>query len=239
MNIVKNTMYASIFIQIITIIFGFFVYSFGSKEENNMIREILLIENVVQLIEFIFYILIAFVFTNIATKDLAKYRYIDWALTTPLMLITTMLYFIFVTRHKKRDNSDRVRDCDNCHDDVNSVNNENNNNVIDVMKQEKDNIIKMVLSNGGMLAIGYLQEIGKVSLFTSNILGFGFLIYAFYILYSYVNNPTTSLLFWVMFTVWSLYGVASNFNYTIKNASYNILDVISKNFYGIFLAYMV
>tara|TARA_Y100000780_G_C13693509_1_gene420505 strand:- start:7019 stop:7708 length:690 start_codon:yes stop_codon:yes gene_type:complete len=226
MTIVKKTMYLSILVQIITLLFGFYAYFTNNNHDNShLLREILLIENVVQFIEFTFYILVAFVFTNIATKDLAKYRYFDWMVTTPLMLVTTLLYFVTVFE-KDHKNSNT-----NSHNKKRSV--------IDVIKKEYLNITKMLLSNAGMLLVGYLQELGYVSLLSSNIFGFSFLVYVFYILYQYVGNQTTNILFWIMFFVWSLYGVAANFNDNIKNASYNMLDIISKNFYGVFLAFMV
>lgn len=224
MNIVKKTLYISLTIQILTLLFGYYTYINNTKEEVKTLRDILLIENIVQFVEFSFYVLIVFVFTNIATKDLAKYRYIDWAITTPLMLITTLLYFVFISNWNNPSSLKETHRQDS---------------VVDIIKKEKNNIIKMTLSNAGMLLTGYLQELKIISLSMSNIVGFGFLVYVFYILYGYVTNNTTSILFWVMFFVWSLYGVASNFNDNNKNASYNILDIISKNFYGVFLAYMV
>ena len=42
-----------------------------------------------------------------------------------------------------------------------------------------------------------------------------------------------------MASIWSIYGIAALFNFKIKNAFYNILDIFSKNFYGLFLAYLV
>jgi hypothetical protein len=36
-----------------------------------------------------------------------------------------------------------------------------------------------------------------------------------------------------------LYGVAAMFNSVWKNVSYNILDVFAKNFYGLFLSYLI
>lgn len=223
MAIVKQTIHASILVQIIALLFGIYAYSSDTNPNNAMLDEIMLIENVVQAVEFAFYFVVAFLITNIPNKDLAKYRYFDWAITTPLMLITTLLYFVFDKEKQQRREKQ-----------INSQ-----SNVLNVVSENKNNIIKMVLSNAGMLLVGYLQEIGKVSLMTSNVVGFGFLFYSFYILYSYAKTWTSTALFWVMFTVWSLYGVASNYNPVIKNTAYNILDIISKNFYGIFLAGMI
>jgi uncharacterized RDD family membrane protein YckC len=47
------------------------------------------------------------------------------------------------------------------------------------------------------------------------------------------------LTFIVFFGLWLLYGVAAFFPYAIKNASYNILDLFAKNFFGIFLAILI
>jgi hypothetical protein len=47
-------------------------------------------------------------------------------------------------------------------------------------------------------------------------------------------SPETSLIWFVFF--WSLYGVFSTMSYTTKNTGYNILDIFSKNFFGLFLA---
>lgn len=223
MAIVKQTIHASILVQIIALLFGIYAYSSDTNPNNAMLDEIMLIENVVQAVEFAFYFVVAFLITNIPNKDLAKYRYFDWAITTPLMLITTLLYFVF-DKEKQQHREKQIN---------------SQPNVLNVVSENKNNIIKIVFSNAGMLLVGYLQEIGKVSLMTSNVVGFGFLFYSFYILYSYAKTLTSTALFWVMFTVWSLYGVASNYNPVIKNTAYNILDIISKNFYGIFLAGMI
>ena len=63
----------------------------------------------------------------------------------------------------------------------------------------------------------------------------------FYIIYDkfakYTELGTT--LFWYFLVVWSLYGVAACLSYKIKNISYNILDLFAKNFFGLFLAYVL
>ena len=42
-----------------------------------------------------------------------------------------------------------------------------------------------------------------------------------------------------MFSVWSLYGVAALLPALQKNIGYNVLDLIAKNFYGIFIFYKI
>jgi len=38
-----------------------------------------------------------------------------------------------------------------------------------------------------------------------------------------------------LFIVWGLYGIAAMFPNIEKNISYNILDIIAKNFYGLYI----
>jgi bacteriorhodopsin len=38
---------------------------------------------------------------------------------------------------------------------------------------------------------------------------------------------------------WSLYGVVAVLPYTLKNTIYNVLDLFSKNFFGLFLSYLI
>ena len=62
--------------------------------------------------------------------------------------------------------------------------------------------------------------------------------YIIYINYA-VFSPEGIKTFWYFCGIWSLYGVASILPYTIKNIMYNILDLFAKNFFGIFLAYVL
>jgi hypothetical protein len=47
-----------------------------------------------------------------------------------------------------------------------------------------------------------------------------------------------AVFYWFLF-FWSLYGVFPLMSYKVKNIGYNVLDVFSKNFFGLFLAYIV
>ena len=96
--------------------------------------------------------------------------------------------------------------------------------------------------NAMMLLFGYLYEIGLLDLFTSNSMGFAGLFGSFYVMYSsfVAKNPSANLpLFIVMAVIWGLYGVAAVFSSVWKNVFYNVIDTVSKNFYGIFLTYVV
>jgi hypothetical protein len=62
------------------------------------------------------------------------------------------------------------------------------------------------------------------------------LVASFTVMASFLQNDGLSIgLFVAMFIVWALYGVAAVFPYKEKNVAYNVLDIVSKNFYGVFL----
>ena len=112
---------------------------------------------------------------------------------------------------------------------------------ISVIKSEKTNIIKMLVSNWLMLLFGYLGELNIINQKVGVAIGFIFFSYTFKILYSYygIKSKLGSILFYFMFIFWSLYGVAAVFDFKAKNISYNILDLFAKKFYGLFLYYMI
>ena len=93
-----------------------------------------------------------------------------------------------------------------------------------------------------MLFFGLLGELGYLNPYTSTALGF----IPFVLNFKYINDTflpagdmlKSAVFYWFAFT-WSLYGVFAVTSYTIKNTGYNILDVFSKNFFGIFLAYII
>jgi hypothetical protein len=88
-----------------------------------------------------------------------------------------------------------------------------------------------------MLLFGYLVENGKLDKFTGISIGFIFLLISFYLIYKEyaIHTEDGKRLFFFMFIIWSLYGVAAIFPFYIKNISYNMLDIFAKNFFGLFL----
>jgi hypothetical protein len=46
-------------------------------------------------------------------------------------------------------------------------------------------------------------------------------------------------IFYYFFITWSLYGFAALMPYHYKNISYNILDLFAKNFFGLYLAFIL
>jgi len=206
-----QTAYASLFTQAITGIVDFYGLTINVQKEFAIFKELLALETSVQVIEFIFYIWLV----NQIKKNanVTKYRYLDWALTTPIMLITLMAYY-------------------------------SGESSLKLFFEKHTRIVSQVIAlNTIMLIIGYLGEEGFMDTKISATIGFiPFVLYYKIIYTEFVKNADTSkpkALFWYFFIVWSLYGVAAYLPYELKNTSYNVLDLFSKNFFGLFLVYYV
>tara|TARA_B110000495_G_C22586872_1_gene352058 strand:+ start:103 stop:534 length:432 start_codon:yes stop_codon:yes gene_type:complete len=122
---------------------------------------------------------------------------------------------------------------------------ENNDNVslelYSFLNDNKDNIKKMVIYNGLMLLFGFLGETKKINKELSVGIGFIFFFLSFNLIYKEYANKSIEgkKLFNFLITVWSLYGIAALSDPITKNISYNILDVIAKNFYGLFIYFKI
>jgi hypothetical protein len=213
------TLVISIIVQIIT--GGIEIGAFFIKVPTaySLIRELLILELVVQIIEGAFYFWLAYNFTKLI--NVTPKRYIDWAITTPTMLITLMLYLIYLDKKSK--------------DETNEL------NFFTLLKDNSDVIIPVLILNWLMLLFGYLGEIKKIPVLFGIFVGFiPFLMYYYMIYVNYVTeNQNGYLLFWYFFFFWSLYGVVAVLPYYIKNSFYNILDLFAKNFFGLFLSYII
>ena len=102
-------------------------------------------------------------------------------------------------------------------------------------------IIPVLLLNWLMLLFGYLGEISVIPVLLGVSLGFiPFLIYYYIIYNKYALLSEDGFnIFIYFFIFWSLYGIAAILPYKIKNTLYNILDLFAKNFFGIFLSYLI
>ena len=217
-NIFYNTLILSIVVQVITGIIE--IGSLFVNVKVPLIKQLLVLEVTVQLIESFFYIWLFFNFnqvTNVTPK-----RYVDWALTTPTMLIELSLYLIYLQNKEKGLDVTKL-------------------NFFNLLIENSTTISYVVFLNWLMLIFGYLGEINIIDTLTGVILGFvPFLIYYYIIYVKYARESKDGWkLFWYFFTFWSLYGVVALLPYYIKNALYNILDLFAKNFFGLFLSYII
>ena len=213
------TLIISIIVQIITGTIEIGVFFIKVPAAFYLIRELLILELVVQIIEGTFYFWLAYNFTKII--NVTPKRYIDWFITTPTMLITLMLYLIYLNKRNK----DETHELE----------------IFTLLKENSNIIIPVVILNWLMLLFGYLGEMKIIPVLFGIILGFiPFLIYYYMIYVNYVSeNNSGYLLFWYFFFFWSLYGLVAVLPYYIKNAFYNILDLFAKNFFGLFLSYII
>ena len=213
------TFVISIIVQIITGIIEIGAFFVKVPTIYSLIKQLLIIELVVQFFEGMFYFWLAYNFTQVL--NITPKRYIDWVITTPSMLITLMIYLIYLNK--------RVE------------NNINEFNLFTILKENLNIFIPVVLLNWLMLLFGYLGEMKIIPVLLGVFLGFiPFLIYYYIIYVNYVTqNASEKLLFWYFFFFWSLYGFAAILPYYVKNSFYNILDLFAKNFFGIFLSYII
>jgi hypothetical protein len=113
--------------------------------------------------------------------------------------------------------------------------------LIESFKNNSNYLIPIFLLNWAMLLFGYLGEIQVINTTMAVTLGFiPFLAY-FMIIYQQYAKYTQigQLIFWVFSGIWALYGIAAMMSYYSKNIMYNVLDLFAKNFFGLFLAYVI
>ena len=102
-------------------------------------------------------------------------------------------------------------------------------------------LISILFLNFLMLTSGYLTEIKKVSQLSGVLIGFIPFFICFYLIYYYFARFSLfgTEIFFYFLIVWSMYGVAALMSYRIKNIMYNILDLFAKNFFGLYLGFVI
>lgn len=141
---------------------------------------------------------------HINYKEINVNRYIDWSITTPIMLLVLLLAFSYNLK-------------------INVV---------------FGTFLIVLILNYGMLGFGFLGENGIMDKKIANVIGFIFFIAMYGFIYmTYIHgfkDNDNLMLFLVFFILWALYGVVYWLNEQHKNTGYNILDLFSKCFVGIF-----
>ena len=207
----------SLIIQLIIGLVSLLGLSIKLNEYQTILKEILILETIVQFIEFSFYIWLVFNFSNIKV-NVSLIRYIDWFITTPTMLFSIICFFVY----------------QNVKPESLSLKNIFYDNI---------NILTWIFGlNAFMLILGFLGEIKLIKKYLATILGFFGLIGAYYLIYTnFVGDNLMNIsLFWFNFILWSLYGIAYMLSFKNKNIFYNILDVFAKNINALFiLAYIL
>jgi hypothetical protein len=213
-----NTLIISVIVQLLTGIFDTVALFVSVPSQFNIIRQLLILEFTVQIIEGSFYTWLVYNFNS--ETDVTPKRYIDWSITTPTMLIELVIYIIFLNYREKGDTSGLE--------------------FYKLLGENSSNITLILSLNWLMLIFGYLGEVKILPTITGVMLGFiPFLLYYLIIYINYVRTQTGFNLFLYFFVFWSLYGIVAILPYYLKNACYNILDLFAKNFFGLFLSYII
>jgi len=207
--------YFSIIIQVIAGIINLWGLHLNIDDNKKIFKDLLNIELFIQNIELVFYIWMA---NNLnIIQNITPYRYLDWIITTPTMLITLMA---FLDKDKNKDN-----------------------NLYNYIQKNKYFIIKIIVLNLIMLLFGLAGELKYLDYNSAIILGFIPFIYYFKLIHDkYIIEKTSSEnvnTYWFYFIIWSLYGIVAFLSYEYKNSAYNIIDLFSKNFFSVFLVYLL
>jgi bacteriorhodopsin len=132
-------------------------------------------------------------------------RYTDWAISTPLMLLVLCMVLGY-------------------------------ENKITVTFFP---FVGVLVFNFLMLGSGYLGELGRLSITMANAIGFVFFFLMYGIIWKiYMTGSKityqSKVIFWLFVILWALYGVFYQSPKMTKIFGYNILDLLSKAFVGIF-----
>lgn len=206
----------SLIVQFVVGVIDYAALKIQADKKDEYYKDLLTVELVVQVVEFLFYVWLIYFFSK-ASTNITPVRYLDWFITTPLMLISLSAFLDH---------------------DGNKV-----SRLTDFLSNNVQSIVKIVILNTAMLAFGLAGEFGLLSHYTSTALGF----IPFALNFKFIKDtflPSSEdmfkniLFYWFVF-FWSLYGLFAVMSYTVKNTGYNILDIFSKNFFGLFLAYII
>ena len=206
----------SLIVQVVVGLIDYLAINIKINENDEILKDLLKVEVFVQVIEFVFYVWLIYYFSKVS-RNITPIRYLDWAITTPLMLITLSAFL-------NHDGSTPTR-------------------LVDFLSNHAGPMVKIVLLNASMLLFGLIGELGYLDKYVSTALGFiPFALNFKYIKETFLPSDDdkfkNAVFYWFVF-FWGLYGVFAVTSYTVKNTGYNILDIFAKNFFGLFLAYIV
>lgn len=209
----------SLIVQVVTGVIAAQAIFIKLPAEHQILTSVITMETIVQLIEFVFYIWVTM--TSLEVSSITSRRYIDWSITTPTMLLSTIFYFEYLKHMEAKKQTQAGPEWPNI-------------TAREVVRNNSWAIAITLISNWLMLISGVLGELGVTPLLGSNMVGFVFFGITFYNIYKFSGNPGQHL-FMFLLIVWSMYGVVAMLPAIWKNIAYNLLDIVAKNFYGIYI----
>ena len=176
------------------------------RTKNPKIRNILNLETCISVVAAFYYgNFVEDLKSGVDYEKINVTRYVDWSITTPIMLLVLVLAFLY-------------------------------NNKKGPMRFS--NFLIILLFNYLMLGFGYVGEIGMLDKTWANTFGFLVFFALYYFIYvKYIagkNNSDNNILFGAFVFLWALYGVFYTMDSVTRNVGYNVLDLFSKCFVGIF-----
>jgi len=184
-----------------------------------VLREAFRFEYYVSIIEFLGYLLIGYMLFQ--KKSVTVYRYADWFITTSILLIS--LSYVFLYRlYKEKDKTKKL---------TNKY----------IFTEYRPVLQSLFLSNFFMLLFGFLGEMKKIPYWIGYILGMICFIITFTTLSNNFvkENKANDDLFTIFMLIWLFYGFAYLMPYKSKNMFYNLLDLVSKNMFGLYILYII
>ena len=137
-------------------------------------------------------------------KEINNNRYTDWGISTPLMLLVLCL-----------------------------VLGKENKHVVNFWT-----FMLILLFNFLMLGAGYIGETGLLPKTSANMFGFVFFAFMFGTIWNtYMKNKKTlnsTIIYFLFVILWAFYGILYQADTLTKIFGYNVLDLLSKAFIGIF-----
>lgn len=206
------------FVFFLVSLLGFFDVTDNLIWNKEYLVSLLVLEEVSQAIEFSYY----FIVSLILRYPLPTYsRYIDWFFSTPIMLVSAIGFMYYEDlRISSSSKSDVVLTLGSLWND-----------------KLETSILSVIILNTIMLFFGFMVELKKIQSIYLITAMFAFVGYYVIIFIDVGNVSTATILLWsYMFIVWGCYGIAATQPFGPKNIAYNLLDILSKNIYGVFLA---
>ena len=199
-------------------------------EEDAILRQVAILETSSQAVEFAYYALVVFYFGGIRTWT----RYLDWVVSTPLMIVSFAAFFVHrASLREELEEEDSL----------------SSRNLSDVFGAGRGEYLAAALAtNTAMLLAGFLIETGTVRRRTWKAMVTLFAFCAFLVTFVLLHvgyvlprpgeeraDIVSVMLLLFVYVVWGMYGAALFLDDVPKNVMYNALDVVSKNFYGVFV----
>ena len=189
-------------------------FSFNEGDQS-YIKHALISETAVNIIASVtYYYFIKYLYAEkLKIENVTSIRYLDWAFTTPLLLVS----FVLFAAYTENPGQPPVKGW--------------------------GPLGYLVILDLGMLALGYMGETKRWNYYISFFLSFGCYAGIMYFIYTEYIDPggdgdfqsENYVLFLLFALIWGAYGLCYLLPTREKNIGYNILDLISKAGFGVFI----